>query len=528
MAHQTMTIIDKIQERLREKSSIGEALELTAAETGKSIAAVSSVWYRHRPPSEDFNHSKSMTPDEEKLALACLQAFAISSLPLDLKTARDMIKDVVGVYLPGSTFYDWVKRHKSSVNLRKPKDISKKRIGMDKMDEINEWITRLETHFGPNSTRKWDGWVKANYDETTIDFNSELSYVINKTGIPQTNILTTKNNQRCSLLPFVLSTGHTFLSIVIVQGRPGESEGFFVPEAGDTRYPTLPKGRTRLRLYRTENGRLRQEDFMVIMDEFATQWRAQYPWKPILVFGDQSSVHTNDQIIHKMFLKDIWLCYFPSDTSHFLQPLDNVPFANFKRAFANFYRKVRHSPHHNKDERYYLMIQAAIDAEHKSFSQKTILEGFKSTGLVPFDPAKIIQNAQNTGPEDLTIGPHAVPIRENFVVFLQKWAEGDKKTTKRRQAKIGKRRLWFAKDFIGEVLLKNAGAPPKKKPKLKALPETLDQMLQAGQRVCPVADCGRKRYRGGGWSACELCGQCFCPRHGKEKQVHEENCIAEG
>lgn len=417
MASTKSLVIDMMQECLSEGASVKDAIVRVAEKTGKSPDSVRGCWYRNRPPSERFHHNQVMNPSQEQMALAMFHAFAMSNMPLYANLARSVIKEVLGVDMSRSTFYAWLKRHESSIKLRKPKDISKKRIGLDKMDEIKDFVDQVEPLIGAKSNLKVD---IVNYDETSLDFSSDMGYVINKTGAAQTNLLASKNRQRCSILPFVLSTGPVFMSVVIVQGRPGDPDGFFEPQSGDKCYPTIKPTRTRLYLYRTENGKLRQEDFGVIMDEFARQWVAQFPGRRVLVFGDQSSVHTNDQLIHRMYAHDIWMCYFPADTSHFLQPLDNVPFANFKRCFARLNQKACRLPHCSKEERYFLMIQAAMDAEHVSLSQNAIRKGFKNTGLVPFNRELILQNAVNAGPVDTALGPNTLPLLTKMVTVLDK------------------------------------------------------------------------------------------------------------
>jgi hypothetical protein len=78
----------------------------------------------------------------------------------------------------------------------------------------------------------------------------------------------------------------------------------------------------------------------------------------------------------------------PAYTSHILQPLDVSCFSPLKKAYGSqIEMKMRLGVNHITKEEF---LPAFLIAYRQSMTHKTITSGFKATGLVPFDPQRVL------------------------------------------------------------------------------------------------------------------------------------------
>ena len=78
----------------------------------------------------------------------------------------------------------------------------------------------------------------------------------------------------------------------------------------------------------------------------------------------------------------------PPHTSHLLQPLDVACFSPVKKAYGQLVQQLAHQSIFHVDKMDFLeMYEQAHKAIH---SEKNILGGFRSTGLIPFSPERVL------------------------------------------------------------------------------------------------------------------------------------------
>ena len=81
------------------------------------------------------------------------------------------------------------------------------------------------------------------------------------------------------------------------------------------------------------------------------------------------------------------LC-MPAHTSHILQPLDVSCFGPLKKAYGSqIERKMRLGINHITKEEF---LPAFFAAHQQAMTTETITSGFKATGLVPFNPERVL------------------------------------------------------------------------------------------------------------------------------------------
>jgi len=80
----------------------------------------------------------------------------------------------------------------------------------------------------------------------------------------------------------------------------------------------------------------------------------------------------------------------PAHSSHILQPLDVSCFAPLKKAYSRQVEsKMRLGNNHITKVDF---LPAFYIAHQQAMTAETILAGFAATGLVPFNPEKVLQN----------------------------------------------------------------------------------------------------------------------------------------
>jgi hypothetical protein len=78
----------------------------------------------------------------------------------------------------------------------------------------------------------------------------------------------------------------------------------------------------------------------------------------------------------------------PAHSSHLLQPLDGGCFAGLKRAYGRLVEiKMRNGINHIDKLNF---LEAYPDARKEAFKSDTIINSFQATGIVPFNPDRVI------------------------------------------------------------------------------------------------------------------------------------------
>lgn len=519
-------LLDHITTLLLNGETVQGACGRAAARFNLETAQVRQYFYRNKPENLSVRGSKSLNAQQSQLVVQSLCGLAMGSMPLTSSQARQLILNVFGVRMARSTFRDWLKRHKSSLKLAKPKPIAKKRITSDKVDEVRVFLDQVKDILSPEIREQA---MIANFDETSVDFDKTTQYVISKRGLDQTNLLCRKSKDTCCILSVVEASGEKLYSVLISRTGKNESEGFYEPDGSPDGVPIIPRNRGHIRTYKTASGKLSQTHFHEVMTDFVVHFRSLYPKTLLFLFGDQAPCHTNSHTREELLRNEIHLCFFPSNVSHFLQPLDSVPFANFKAAFPQRYRELTLCPKYADYSNRYLVHLAVLRAEHESISPQAIAKGFELTGLVPFDPEMVLRKALNMGSDDGLmdeigkLNAYRVKVAlETILVHL------DDRASSSQGTKIEKYGLFTATthhEFVQAQSLELSS--PKKKP-TGPPPKNLEDVRDKEQRLCLADGCGAKQCKSTKWVVCTMCNHRFCPKHKNQLEAHSETCILHG
>ncbi|CAK1588494.1 unnamed protein product [Parnassius mnemosyne] len=131
----------------------------------------------------------------------------------------------------------------------------------------------------------------------------------------------------------------------------------------------------------SKNGWINSELFLEWMHHFEAHIP---PARPVLLIMDSHSTHVSQDVIDFATKNGIHLFTFPSHTSHLLQPLDVSVYKSLKNAWAKVLNdyKLQHPTSAPTRLDFCRLLTPAY--EH-AFQPSIIMNGFRKTGIAPFD-----------------------------------------------------------------------------------------------------------------------------------------------
>jgi len=131
------------------------------------------------------------------------------------------------------------------------------------------------------------------------------------------------------------------------------------------------------------------------LDELAKIWAQKYPGVILTLLTDNLATHRDMEVVEEMWKNLIHMFYLPPNTSHFLQPLDDLPFAIYKTELRNLADKLIRSfasLGKSKVDSVFLATLVSGEAEKIAFAPDKVRAGFKNTGVWPWNPELILNN----------------------------------------------------------------------------------------------------------------------------------------
>jgi hypothetical protein len=394
------------------------------------------------------------------------------------------------------------------------------------MDDMHRWTSMVREEFKRNRPQSHQ---LLNFDEIALWCDRSSEKRVFMTSNRQPNIRATHHLLSVKVLAFVVANGTRFLTVVIVKGKGSEKDGFIEPEQATPRLPATPRTATDMCYFRCRSGNLTQHSFGLIMDRFIEEWRAQNPGLHAWIFGDQFSPHLNLFTMRKMLENNLHMWFFPANTSHFLQPLDDVPFARIKgvvKKESDFLPAGASIANRDVTPEFHEVLHHAIT---RGLRSKEILAGFRNTGVWPFRTDVICKRAAESLGKEISSPDGFASVVNGAISTLSglfSLAATGSKAKKRRfedMAKCDGSHQVQQAISSGQLLV-----PPAKRKKTKEQ-QAVDRAMDVSARKCIINGCERKFCGGLGWTRCLTCQGRICPQHPKPIwEVHLKDCAEDG
>ena len=118
---------------------------------------------------------------------------------------------------------------------------------------------------------------------------------------------------------------------------------------------------------------------------------------------DRLASHINPKVLSMMMRSRLRSMFIPTNSSHFIQPLDNLCFAKWKNAFQKVLTSLDLHPNNNSKPS--VGLEAVVmSIESLAFDRRTIIKSFKNTGICSIDWDKIKINAEKAKKQKFSKG----------------------------------------------------------------------------------------------------------------------------
>lgn len=249
-----------------------------------------------------------------------------------------------------------------------------------------------------------------NIDETMAVPKDMPKSVVADASLPEVHTNQVKNTVLYTLVTCVSASGKVLFSLWILR-KPRTKNvthmGIHVPPDQDTRanrsnrsfpiyYAATPSGYMNAELWKSL-----LTIFLALIEPLQGLGRG----KRAVLFVDGCSSHRKADTIEPLAKSNVLVIYFPSNTSHILQPLDGYVFACYKPRVRSSVRALSLIALVTNESKNNFILSISIEAAKKSFTMESIIRSFKDRGIYPWDPELILANTiRSTGKSpDLTV-----------------------------------------------------------------------------------------------------------------------------
>ncbi|XP_026724784.1 uncharacterized protein LOC113505893 isoform X2 [Trichoplusia ni] len=286
--------------------------------------------------------------------------------------------------LPGKKWaYSFIKRHKSKLAYRVVQNIKRSRAEKSP-DEMKEYFTNLQL-----SLKGVPSDNILNYDETNLTDDPGSQKCLFKRGV--------KYPER------VLNSTKGAISIMFAITAGGECLPPYVVYKAEHLYTTWtlngPKGS---RYNRSKSGWFDSVLFEDWFESIILPWAKNKTGTKVLI-GDNLASHINPKIVSYCEGNNIRFVFLPPNSSHLTQPLDVCYFGPLKKLWReillNYKIKNPRQTTVHKGHFPDLLKKLVVQLNEKT---NNIISAFKSTGIAPFNPDKVILKIPDTNKTTMT------------------------------------------------------------------------------------------------------------------------------
>ena len=354
---------------------------------------------RYEPvPSKKPGGKQKLGKEIETFLVALIIAFSTNLMSL----TKSMLQGIANLLWPkqapfGKKWYKlFMKRHGKSIKARIGKKSHKRKVLLGAFSSISNWCKTMETIWKKEA---WQRHLVFNIDETKALPSSLRQQLLATSNMTEAQYQLVQDSTLYSMVSCISADGTTLFVLYIfrkVQSKTSTDQPIFTPEhVGDSKatrsknsYPiffaTTPKGYM--------NGELWKE-VLKKFTELAGQRQGIGKKQPVLLYIDGCSSHLKSETPDILSKHNITTVWFPSNTSHILQPADGAYFATYKNALQETIAHANIVELLSGDPLKKTSLLCSIEALRKASEVDVVKASFERRGMFPFDEALILANA---------------------------------------------------------------------------------------------------------------------------------------
>ena len=390
------------------------------------VSAADEESCRTLAPAALKTHGNQVLSDaEEAILVGVILAHVNRGKPVSLTFAQEL----AGALHPGEqfgrTWASWfLKRHSDVLKSTSGKRLSEARRSPLIVTNTETFLDRYPRlcEFLFSATKPAKPEDVFNADETLLSVASQVNRAPIITCTAQNAAAASeKTGTVGSIVPFVNAIGNCFLLIVCYKCTSTQATSLSVVEI-DVKARRSDVGPMMVQHIATVSGFMTTQSWRMAMRFFA-QARTNAGLKSSCVLlMDNLAAHKDYEVVSVGMNNGIYTCFLPPNTSHLLQPLDQAPFAIFKRELAREVgAQMRTDAWGNRPDRAAVKILQSVPKAFAAAFKPHIIQGaWSATGLYPFDANKVRQlakeNSNAVSVQELVHG--AVPAAKSKMIEM--------------------------------------------------------------------------------------------------------------
>jgi hypothetical protein len=395
---------------LHEVMRKGSKKNLTLTKLCEKVAVIYNVdaealrsKHRRSLLTKDKAHGNQLLTDREELLLVgIIQSLAARVEAPSIRVLVKMAETILarrGQPAPGETWArDFLTRHNKNLKRKTAKMSDKSRVAARIPKSVATWLEKVGKYLKDLLPKRE---FVLNIDETRADPQIERHPTKRITGAQmrdaQTSILP-RSDFYTSVVAASAAGWIAFVVYIWKKGSLTADKGIPLPTNYNDARAQRSDDKKFPRYYAvSETGYMTQEIWQRVMRLVPRALEDRGLWSSktghqIVVFTDAPSVHQVTGLTEELVGENTHMIYFPPNTSHFLQPLDGTPFANFKVKLRALLEDKIFNARVNQRSLKHIVAETIWQAEEEGFTVKSVKAGFTKRGVWPFNPEIVTAN----------------------------------------------------------------------------------------------------------------------------------------
>lgn len=511
-----------------------DAFARVAKQFGMKPYAVKYKYYKNGGNNSKKHGNKLLTTLQEQRLLIVLLAFSTTNHPVTPNMVRAIVEHMFNFTPDRSWCRRYFKHFNAKLKPRRSKHLSKKRNCPEIRNETEKFIAAVESG---REIYPMNADNVVNYDETRICYSTDGEVVLDSADKERGNAMGRHPFTMGSLLPFVTASGEVLCNLWILKARPGKNDDELCDVKVVTQDKIHPTRGDIERYYLfTETGYVDTHSFTKVIDKFAEVWARKHTGRVCWCFGDQLATHASYTITKLARDNDVLMYLLPANTSHFLQPLDSLPFANLKSHMKRNAYESAWQNHFRGEEAKEIAFALAYAAEENALTPRILKSAFRRTGVFPWNPNLVTslmeQNVGNIEQKCKDEIAESTRVAANTCAdYINQSVKKSEEKTKMNRTYQTKVRLYDLHDpnkriEYHEVEAHKGEAKAKEKEERKKAKEAGEKARKQrrAENTCAMDGCKAVSQGGKLWNNCGGCGAKYCPKHKSEFLTHATQC----
>jgi hypothetical protein len=271
--------------------------------------------------------------------------------------------------------YGFLKRLPDDYERVEQKPIDPKRLNAEDLGVLQTWFDRLQIQLNTKKITPSNIW---NFDETGFRVGQgKKETVVTRFGKSRTRIASASSRESLTLIECVSASGKVIPPLIILAAKNHMEEWYQHLKEEDY-----------LIAY-SKAGYSNSELIFEWIHHFAitTKKYAGNGWRMLLM--DNFDAHITYDLYELCMSKKIIVFTFPPNTTHILQPLDGVPFQNYKHFHGVEVNNQARAGGVVFDK--YDFLYNLPTVRNQTFTSKIIRAGFRDRGIIPYNPEIVFE-----------------------------------------------------------------------------------------------------------------------------------------